>query len=434
MVISPPFITLVHRGLEASFLSIFLILLIIEIHKFKSINPRNIFFLALICEVIRIDSIIYLFSIFIGLIISSYILSDKVNLKLKLSNLLYGSFLGLIINFGINQLLYDSFFPHTAIAKKFAYLDKSGIFSFFQNTSRFIFGNKSFLLPVANNSSLSWPFGLFSCFLLIFSIYKILIYLKKKFNHEKSIFIKQKTSIFTSLTCISILSPLPYLFNGHTFPWYYWISALTSYNIIIWYLDLYIFRNKILLYFLGLFFINIIVIKYIASVNVGTQESIYRAGIGKYINKIADKDDTLILEPAGWIPYYAKIRVLDEIGLTSKKVTEFHKYKKNNQSLVSFWEKEKPTFLLQRTHIFNKYDVLGNRIIYEYKWFKKNYYLLKQFSFKQIIDSEKNPIKRFILKLNGPAEYYLYKRIDEINFLLKLTFFLSKNILKIFDI
>lgn len=61
--------------------------------------------------------------------------------------------------------------------------------------------------------------------------------------------------------------------------------------------------------------------------NIGFQENVYRSNVGQYIYDISEdkKNDTLFLEPAGYIPYYAKIKTIDTVGLTSPTIRKYRK-------------------------------------------------------------------------------------------------------------
>ena len=68
--------------------------------------------------------------------------------------------------------------------------------------------------------------------------------------------------------------------------------------------------------------------------NIGFQENSYRSVIGKDIFRMSDNPDidTLFLEPAGYIPYYAKIKTYDTVGLSSPEILKFRKQNNNNDN------------------------------------------------------------------------------------------------------
>ena len=160
---------------------------------------------------------------------------------------------------------------------------------------------------------------------------------------------------------------------------------------------------------LGIYLITFL-LRYTTSIGVGIQESVFRYSIGNYIENISNKNESLMLEPAGWIPYPTNLKIIDEVGLISK---DFYKYllkKEKKESIVSYWRKEKPEYLIQRNHIFKRKDSLANEINDEdYLWFTKNYQLIKKFDYQELIKSEKSIFKKYIMKISASTNYYLFK-------------------------
>ena len=84
--------------------------------------------------------------------------------------------------------------------------------------------------------------------------------------------------------------------------------------------------------------------------------------------------------------------------------------KEKKDSIVPYWKKEKPEYLIQRNHIFNRKDSLENSITDEdYEWFTKNYELIKKFDYQDLIKSEKSIFKRNIMKISASTNYYVFK-------------------------
>ena len=154
-----------------------------------------------------------------------------------------------------------------------------------------------------------------------------------------------------------------------------------------------------------------IFLKYIASFGVGIQESVFRYSIGTYIKSLAQGQDIIMLEPAGWIPYPTNLVVIDEVGLISKDFFNFLANKKPNESIAKYWKIKKPEFLIQRSHIFDLKDSLGNKITKEeYLWFNENYKLIKKFDYEDYIKSEKSNLKRNIMKISRSTNYYVFRK------------------------
>ena len=117
-----------------------------------------------------------------------------------------------------------------------------------------------------------------------------------------------------------------------------------------------------------------------------------------------------MLEPAGWIPYSTNLKIIDEVGLISKDFYNYLLKKEKKESIVSYWRKEKPEYLIQRNHIFRRKDSLANQInVEDYEWFTNNYQLIKKFDYEDLIKSEKSIVKRNIMKISASTNYYLFK-------------------------
>ena len=202
------------------------------------------------------------------------------------------------------------------------------------------------------------------------------------------------------------------------FPWYLWISSFSVQFIFIIFLDSLTskYSQNIYRILLLIFFFLIFSGKLILSLHIGADENLYRVSIGKYINKLSHPEDILMLEPAGYIPYYANIKTIDEIGLVSREFTNFLSKKSPKESIVSFWIKYKPDFLVQRENILEFKDSFNTSFTKEESlWFKDNYCLNKHFTYAPKILAPKNKFKQFVLSLGSHSDYYLFIKNKEKN-------------------
>ena len=121
--------------------------------------------------------------------------------------------------------------------------------------------------------------------------------------------------------------PAAYAFGGVIFPWYMWPCTFLAYAVlsslvIEW---IYITRRFAVV---GLIFISLAVLgmalaQWTYSYNWGMKEYTYRGGIGRYLASISKPDDTLFLEPAGYIPFYSGLFTYDEVGLVFPQVVHY---------------------------------------------------------------------------------------------------------------
>jgi hypothetical protein len=143
----------------------------------------------------------------------------------------------------------------------------------------------------------------------------------------------------------------------------------------------------------------------------GTQENLYRGGIGDAIRTLASPGDTLFLEPAGYVPFHAQLWTWDEVGITSPPVTAY-RTKYGPRWWRRFVEDFAPTFLLERDHMlayrtFDGYELSPD----EQAWFASRYSLVRVFTYEP--DRLRRPgLMRFAARLGSARDYYLYRRTD----------------------
>jgi hypothetical protein len=178
-----------------------------------------------------------------------------------------------------------------------------------------------------------------------------------------------------------------YSFGSVVFPWYLWPSQILCASILLGGLISMIgsmeratFR-KMCWGFVALMVLSMMSLQLMRSYNWGVMESVYRASIGKYIAEASKEGDTLFLEPAGYIPFYARLKTLDEIGLTSPIVGRYmREYPENWWSICV--REQTPTFIVQREQ-FDKYITHHGYVLTadEIVWFNKNYVRLNTFHY-----------------------------------------------------
>jgi hypothetical protein len=149
-------------------------------------------------------------------------------------------------------------------------------------------------------------------------------------------------------------------------------------------------------------------VRYLVSVNVGTQEADYRVGIGKYVARIAAPDDTLLLEPAGYIPFYAGLRTYDEVGLISRPVIEYRE-RYGQAWWINFVKDKQPTYIIESSYIIanlthDEYPLSPA----EMDWFHAHYDLVAHFHYDPNAYAT-NELERKILRLGTHSDYLLFR-------------------------
>jgi hypothetical protein len=221
----------------------------------------------------------------------------------------------------------------------------------------------------------------------------------------------------TALLAAVWLVPGAYGMTGIVFPWYLWPSQLLYQGVLVagvFYLTAGALRPLPLRLMVGGILMGLLCatgLQLMQSYSTGVQESGYRASVGKYIAPLAQDGDTLYLEPAGYIPFYANLRTIDEVGLASSTIL---KYKRDyrNRWWIEAVQQEKPTFLVQRHHIVKHKTFQGYQMTpAEAAWFDSRYELIRLFKY-QPEEFTAQPYLRWILRLGAHDDYYVFKFRD----------------------
>ncbi len=190
------------------------------------------------------------------------------------------------------------------------------------------------------------------------------------------------------------------------FDWYYWTPQIFLFFILIIFL-LQLPKYKSWAYNFGLLvMIPMILYQTAHSVASGNAEWNYRRNIGLYLNEYEqDKDQTIFLEPAGYIPYFSQLKTIDFVGLVDKGVQK-HLEADNQYFIQPTLQERKPKYYLS----LNPKETFRSKA--DSLYFHDNYLKIKHFKIKPFLDSEHELLKNiFELKPSG-RDYWLYRRYD----------------------
>jgi hypothetical protein len=385
--IMPISLLISYSGMETSLLILAIAILLKYLHNFS--NPKSVHLILFLIPFIRPDAT----AITIIFLISLFVIEKKINLKFTSSVIL-----GVLVLLALNKIYFNSFLNQTIIAKSSFIKEKS---------LALIFGNifktlKILFLPVGTKYFESYSYFFLAIYIILIIIYIYFELLKKNGK-----------GIPILLLLIGLLIPMIYGIGGAFFPWYFWPSQLTVNGIVLilvmHLLTLHFKFKSILVAFTALILISLIIAQFLLSLNIGTHEHEYRAGIGRYIKSISNASESIMLEPIGYIPYYSERYTHDEIGLASLKVTDYRKLY-GSKWWVKYVMHYKPDYLIEREHMINFKTLDDYKFNDSEKiWFKENYELIKHFVYKPEEYTE-NKFVLSILRLGGHSDYYLYKR------------------------
>jgi hypothetical protein len=325
----------------------------------------------------RIDTVIFLGIVFLVDIIW--------NKKVRWFYIL-GGMLGVAVLMSFNWFYFGELVNNTIVAKSVTYAKNMSL----------ALQWKYFLMNYGNfwgMLKLPGDFNPFTILVLVFELLSFLYIVSKKESKNLFIWI---IFLFGWTKLLIFISQRSY------FDWYYWVPQILLFAVIL----VFVLEQKTY----KLWWISLLVIFYILpmaafqtvhSIATGNGEWNYRRSIGLFLKDYEkDKNQYILLEPAGYIPYFSGLKAIDEVGLVDKEIqTEIKKDKTN------YWkntvEKRKPKYLLAPKNLFEGKD--GS-------FYQENYQLLKEFRIKNHLNSDNKILEKiYRLKPSG-TDYNLYER------------------------
>lgn len=325
----------------------------------------------------RIDTVIFLGIVFLVDIIW--------NKKIRWFYIL-GGMLGVAVLMSFNWLYFGELVNNTIVAKSVTYAKNMSL----------ALQWKYFLMNYGNfwgMLKLPGDFNPFTILVLFFELLAFLYIVSKR--ESKNLFI-------WIIFLFGWTKQLIFISQRSYFDWYYWVPQILLFAVIL----VFVLGQKTY----KLWWISLLVIFYILpmaafqtihSIATGNGEWNYRRSIGLFLKDYEkDKNQYILLEPAGYIPYFSGLKAIDEVGLVDKEIqTEIKKDKAN------YWkntvEKRKPKYLLAPKNLFEGKD--GS-------FYQENYRLLKEFRIKNHLNSDNKILEKiYRLKPSG-TDYNLYER------------------------
>ena len=325
----------------------------------------------------RIDTVIFLGIVFLVDIIW--------NKKIRWFYIL-GGILGVAVLMSFNWFYFGELVNNTIVAKSVTYAKNMSL----------ALQWKYFLMNYGNfwgMLKLPGDFNPFTILVLFFELLAFLYIVSKKENKNLFIWI---------IFLFGWTKQLIFISQRSYFDWYYWVPQILLFAVIL----VFVLEQKTYKFW----WISLLLIFYILpmaafqtvhSIATGNGEWNYRRSIGLFLKDYEkDKNQYILLEPAGYIPYFSGLKAIDEVGLVDKEIqTEIKKDKAN------YWkntvEKRKPKYLLAPKNLFEGKD--GS-------FYQENYRLLKEFRIKNHLNSDNKILEKiYRLKPSG-TDYNLYER------------------------
>ena len=325
----------------------------------------------------RIDTVIFLGVVFL--------VDIFWNKKVRWFYIL-GGILGVAVLMSFNWFYFGELVNNTIVAKSVTYAKNMSL----------ALQWKYFLMNYGNfwgMLKLPGDFNPFTILVLVFEFLAFLYIVSKK--ESKNLFI-------WIIFLFGWTKQLIFISQRSYFDWYYWVPQILLFAVIL----VFVLEQKTYKFW----WISLLIIFYILpmaafqtihSIATGNGEWNYRRSIGLFLKDYEkDKKQYILLEPAGYIPYFSGLKAIDEVGLVDKEIQAEIKKDKAN-----YWkntvEKRKPKYLLAPKDLFEGKD--GS-------FYQENYQLLKEFRIKNHLNSDNKILEKiYRLKPSG-TDYNLYER------------------------
>ena len=375
----PPAIKMSILGMEFGMLFFFYIGLI----KYGFVERKNWAFIALPVLILwtRIDTAIFLGLLFIY---------DVITQRKWNTPLMIGGILAILSTVAFNWFYFGEIVNNTITSKKNNYgnpslLERWTEFKYFAPN---YFGIIKFPTSIYN----------FSTIFLFFISLIGLIFLNGLLDSNRK-------KVVTFLFVFGAIKSLIFGFANSWFDWYYWIPQICLFlPIIILILDSHHYKKLALAYSI-LILIPFTGYQAVHSIATGHGEWNHARKIGLFLDSIEpNKDNYIFLEPAGYIPYFSKLKVIDYVGLVDKRLTQENIVKNGTEvGFSNLINKAKPKYILEDFKPMFKGKLVDQSIYDDYE-------LIKEFKIMDVAQSD-NPILDKIYKFKPSGrDFYLYKR------------------------
>ena len=386
--ITPPALTASFLGMEYGIL-FFLYNGLIYFGLFKSKKWAYFLFPILLLWT-RVDTVIFLGIFFLA----DLYLKRKINFIYIL-----GGIIGIVTVVGFNYLYFGEIVNHTITAKKIAYKNLIK-----DNTTQHLLYQWAYYGGLIKKYGI-YTFLLFVAFLsfLGFAVFKIIK--DKKVGMQKTKVVLVLILVF-ALAKITIFS----LFKAY-FDWYYWLPRVFLFAVVLYYfLNVNNWKKKSVLVGIVLVFIASYFLQMIQSYTIGYMEERQRMTIAADINKDqVSLEKSILLEPAGIIPFYTQLYTYDEVGLVNERIND-EMLNDENYWWINSVNKFHPDYILT---IAKKAG--GAEGFYKIKpedqaQFNDDYKLVKTYPIAKIHDNAPQLLKWIYQLRPIGKDYFLYKR------------------------
>ncbi|WP_353145920.1 hypothetical protein [Chryseobacterium sp.] len=377
--ILPPAIKISILGMEYGIL--FFLEMALLYYGFNKGKKWALILLPVLIMFTRIDTVIFL-----GI---AFLVDLFWNKKIRWSYVL-GGVLGVLTTMSFNWLYFGELVNNTITAKKLLY---EQTFTFQQSFHYFLvsFGNFWGMLKVPGE------FNPVTIIVLIFELVCFIYLIRQR---------QSRNYFLWMIFMFGWAKQIIFISQKSLFDWYYWVPQLLLFVPVVIFVLEQKEKRKLWMSLLVIFYIlPMLAFQTIHSIATGNGEWNYRRTIGIFLNQYEkDKNQWILLEPAGYVPYFSGLKTIDEVGLVDKQIqTEIKKDKTNYW--INTVKTRKPKYLLSYKNLYE-----GNNA--DAFYYQTHYRLLKEFRVKDHLKSNNKILEKiYKLKPSG-TDYNLYIRVE----------------------
>ncbi|ASW73444.1 hypothetical protein IQ37_15365 [Chryseobacterium piperi] len=374
--ILPPSIKISILGMEYGLL--FFLEMALLYYGFKKEKKWALILLPVFILFTRIDTVIFL-----GIV---FLVDTFYNKKIRWSYIL-GGILGISVALSFNWLYFGEWVNNTIVAKKLLY-DKNFTLNQDIEYFRLNYGNFWGMLKVPGD------FNPLTILILIFELVCFIFLIRQK---------EKRNYFLWMLFLFGWAKQFIFLSQKSLFDWYYWVPQILLFVPVIIFVLEQKQKRRLWLSLLIIFYIlPMLIFQTVHSIATGNGEWNYRRSIGIFLNFYEkDKNQWILLEPAGYIPYFSGLKTIDEVGLVDKQIQNEIKKDKPHY-WINTVKNRKPKYLLSYNNLFNGPDA---------EYYKEHYRLLEECRINNYLKSDNKILEKiYRLKPSG-TDYNLYVRV-----------------------
>jgi hypothetical protein len=307
--------------------------------------------------------------------------------------------LGALAYVTLNLLLSGEIISPTIIAKTLSYPHQRSLQAFWHNLVMVTTGQ--FILPGFKGFPPPWVHAVVNLSPLVLLVRRLLDRSTPLYAAEKRVL------VFTVFVAYGL--PCLFCYGGQFAQWYMFPSAFFAVFLALWCLPAAWHRHAVFRLAVPTALAVAALGQLALSYSVGTQEYGYRADVGRWLHRNSAPTATLLLEPAGYIPFYADLKTYDDVGLVSPVVlTYVRSY--GTQWWFRFVRDSWPDWIVDR-HDFRvtaTTDSWYHLTASEHRCLLTHYELVRMFHYDPK-DYAPNALALRVLKMGSNVNYYVYR-------------------------